>query len=37
MFKKLNLEKNQLKIGVLFSYFYMGVGFLVYFRSEERR
>ena len=31
MFKKLNLEKNQLKIGVLFSYFYMGVGFLVYF------
>ena len=31
MLKKLNLEKNQLKIGVLCSYFYMGVGFLVYF------
>ena len=31
MFKKLNLEKNQLKIGVLFSYFCMGIGFLVYF------
>lgn len=31
MFKKINFEKNQLKIGVVFSYFSMGIGFLIYF------